>query len=319
MNLNYKRKVLRRHALAGRSTVRTSNVVRVFIVHLRFAWVAALFVLVLGVDPSAGQEPPIDRVGDVYETAIRLQTKSTRTSGSGSSSSGSVLRERVIAIRDGGVELEFDLSKDTEPKHRARYWQYPVRVFKPRSGPFELLNEPELQERLQAWLETDERIKALCDRWVFTWTAQRIDCNPQSVLRHLERFDLRPADFREGGLYQDAHALAPQPLRSTGSELGGSALLVDLVIDPEVVRRERAELDIAVAQMTRREPPSLKEALEARSGERISGTISITFELDGEGRIVRRTKVTETSITTSGGGLEQQVNTETTRRHRLEE
>ena len=107
---------------------------------------AVLFVLLPQIlNARAEQSPFEDRVGDVYE--IRLDTVSETSGGgsSGNSRSAAMLVERVVALRDGGVELEFDLPEKTPAKDRARSWQFPVRVLNSSKHPLQLLNGPGLR------------------------------------------------------------------------------------------------------------------------------------------------------------------------------
>ena len=63
------------------------------------------------------------------------------------------LVERVIALRDSGVELEFDLPEGTSAEDRTRNWQFPARVLKSSDQPLQLLNGAELEARVQDWLK----------------------------------------------------------------------------------------------------------------------------------------------------------------------
>jgi hypothetical protein len=154
-------------------------------------------VLLQAPDAAAEPHPFEDRVGDIYE--LRLESTSETTGDRSSSSSRSVntLQERVVALRDDGVELEFDLPADATQEDRSRSWQFPARVLKSVGLPLQLLNGPELETRGRAWLAGAGLTEAACGRWVFTWTAIKIECDPQSVLQILEAFDLRLNDLLE--------------------------------------------------------------------------------------------------------------------------
>jgi len=79
------------------------------------------------------------------------------------------------------------------------------------------------------------------------------------------------------------------------------------------VRRARAEADVAAGEILRK-PVTLDAALRARSGETVSGTISVAFETDAAGNLRRRTKVTKLEIKGPGGGSETETVTETLER-----
>lgn len=251
------------------------------------ALVAALFVLA---SPFARAEAQsVDQVGDAYEIIVRVNTDRRGDGSSGSSNSFYMLVERVVAVRDGGVELEFDFPNDPASADRAANWQFPVRVFKPAGESFQLLNAEELQARNRAWLASAQIPEEACGRWVFTWTAIRIECDPQSVLSTLEVFDLRPIDVSES-IEQ---------------------------IDPEAVRRERAEADVNVAQMTGETAVTLATALKARESEQYSGTISSRYEIDAEGRVIGHTIISELQITEADGSGERITTATTIERRRV--
>ncbi|MEA3044992.1 MAG: hypothetical protein QOH47_2830 [Sphingomonadales bacterium] len=255
------------------------------------------------------------RAGDRYE--IRSERLWSRSSGEGSSGSSrdvDVLMERVIAVRDAGEELEFDLPDDATAEDRARTWQFPVRVLRPSQGPLQLLNGAELEARVERWLAAAGWPRAICGRWIFTWNAFRIECDPQSVIPGLARLDLESLDLREGAPYREAGARGPGVLRRETRGSDGAAFVVELEVDPEAVRRERAQNDVVVAEIGRRESLSLDAALQAHSAERISGTIRINFETDAAGRVRRRRKVTELAIEGPDGGRETQTFTDTVER-----
>jgi hypothetical protein len=84
-------------------------------------------------------------------------------------------------------------------------------------------------------------------------------------------------------------------------------------VDPDAVRRARAESDVAVGEIMRK-PVTLDAALRARANESVSGTISVTFDTDAGGHIRRRTKVTKVETKGPDGRSESQTATETVER-----
>jgi hypothetical protein len=256
------------------------------------------------------------RAGDRYE--IRSERLSSHSSSDGSSSGSSrdvdALMERVIAVRDAGEELEFDLPDDATAEDRARTWQFPVRVLRPSHGPLQLLNGAELEARVGSWLAAAGLPREACGHWIFTWNAFRIECDPQAVMQTLAILDLRRGELRDGASYQEAGERGPGVLRREARGSDGAAFVVEMEVDPEAVRRERAQADIVIAEIGRRESLALDAALQAHASERISGTIRIRFETDAAGRATRRTKVTELGIEGPDGGRETQTITETVER-----
>lgn len=253
------------------------------------ATVALATFAVLSAHSAHADSFAADRAGDRYEISLERVSETRGDRSSGNSSSGFTMIERVIAVRDDGLELEFDLPDDASGEDRALSWQFPARVFRSGSGTLELLNAPDLDARVRAWLESAQIPEAACGRWMFTWTAIKIECDPQSVLETVQAFDIRPSEVTDGVVQ----------------------------IDPEVLRRERAETDIVVAQMVGEQPLSLEAALQARASEQLSGTITTRFEFDEHGRAVRRVTVGELEVVQADGARERTATTITVERRRL--
>jgi hypothetical protein len=254
------------------------------------------------------------KVGEEYEISRRYETSQQTSSGSSGSSNGrDAFLERVIGLREGGLELEYDLPKEATPEDRTRNWQFPVRVFRPSSGPTQLLNRPELEARVEGWLKAARWTRAVCGRWIFTWNAFRIECDPQSVIRMIEAWDLRSVDLREGVPYRETEAREPGLLTRKAAGPNGATFNVVMEIDPDKVRRARAESDVAIGEMMQK-PVALDTALQERAKEQVSGTISVTFETDSVGHVRRRTKVTKVETKGPEGQSDSEIHTETVER-----
>ncbi len=152
-----------------------------------------------------------------------------------------------------------------------------------------------------------------CGHWIFTWDAFRIECDPQSVIKTVESFDLRSADLREGASYQEPGARGPGILARKAAGSDSAIFTVEMPADPDAVRRARAESD-AVAGEILKKPVTLDAALLERAKEAVSGTISVKFETDSTGNIRRRTTVTKLDIKGTDGQTETQTVTETLER-----
>ncbi len=273
----------------------------------RSLWILALLLVLSAPMATAGPEP---RAGDIYQLERISESSEQRDGGiTGSSHDRDALIERVIAVRDTGIELEYDLP-DPTPQERDISWQFPARVFRPFEGPAQLLNAADVQARADRWLRRAKLDRAACGHWMFTWTAIRIECDPQSAIRIADAFDFGVTDLHNGALYRNADARAPAPLTRRGSGSGGTTFTVDLTIDPDKIREARAEADLVTAEILRK-PLTRDDALRAHSNEDISGTISVTFETDPAGRPRRRTTVTKTVIKLADGKVETRTTTET--------
>jgi hypothetical protein len=176
-----------------------------------------------------------------------------------------------------------------------------------------LLNRAELEARVEGWLKAAGWTRAVCGRWIFTWNAFRIECDPQSVIKTVEAFDLRTADLREGAPYQHIKARGNGTLTRKAAGPNGATFAVVMEIDPDAVRRARAESDVALGEIMR-EPVTLVTALRERTKESVTGTISVTFDADSAGNVRRRTTVTKVETKGPDGQSESQTITETVER-----
>lgn len=278
----------------------------------------ALSVALLIAPPHARGEAqrPAPQVGEKHEITRSYETSDEGPGTSSASSNGhDMILERVIAVRDDGLELEYDLPQDANREERAREWHFPARVLRQSDGAFLLLNRADLEARLERWLAAAEWSREVCGRWFFTWNAFQIDCDPESILETIEEYDLRSVDLREGAPYRDSDALGPGTLRRTANRPGGAGFAVVMDVDPDAVRRSRAEADVAVGEIMQ-EPVTLDAALRERAREEISGTIEVRFDVDPAGNARRRTRVTRLEIS-GPRGRETRTGTETVERRRI--
>lgn len=262
----------------------------------------------------AAHGQPALKKGQEYEIQKSYETSESRSDGGSSSSHGTdTLLERVIDVRADGIELEFDLPKDATAEERSREWKFPARVFKPSNGALQLLNRPELEARLGRWLEAAKWTRAICGRWIFTWNAFRIDCDPQSVIEVVKSYDLTSADLRDGAPYQDIAGRGPGILARKSAGPDRVTFSTVLEVDPNAVRRARAEGDVVIGEIMQK-PVTLDAALRERAKQSISGTISVTYETDAAGIPHRRIKVTKLQIKSPDGTSETETATETVER-----
>lgn len=272
--------------------------------------IVCILLLPSGAYATQSQAAPV--IGQTYEI-IESYTTTTRASdgSSGSSRGQETVRERVIAVRDSGVELEYDLPPQTTPVERGRQWQLPARVFRTASGPMRLLNTAELESRLASWLKAAGWDRSICGRTIFTWDAFKIECDPQSAATKLAALDLGSGEVREGASYSDPLALAGGVLTRKAAKL-----TVELPVDPAAVQRARAEADVGTGEITN-EPVTLEIAFAKEAKKRISGTITVNFDTDEEGRPYKRTKETTLRTVRPDGVTETRTATEVVERRRI--
>lgn len=213
--------------------------------------------------------------------------------------------ERVAAVRPDGVVLEYDLPQDATTEDRASNWQFPFQVLKAHDGTVRLLNASQLAVRVDRWLKAAGMTHAVCDKLIFTWNAFRVDCDPQSAIRWLAIVTL-PDGLQAGNPFTDPDARAPTTLRQASTD----RLVATLVINPAVIRRQRAQADVGVAELTHK-VLTLDEALKAHESETVTGTITVTFDLDATGRTRQRTRVETVQVAWPNGRIDTQTATHT--------
>lgn len=274
----------------------------------------AVLPLMLAIVAHAGERPHAARVGDTYEiTRTKESTQQGSNGSSGSSHDQDAIIERVIGLRVDGLELQYDEPGSGATHEGVGNWQFPARVFKPIVGRVQLLNGPELEARVDAWLKSAGMSRAACGHVIFTWNVFRIECNPQSAIDIVQSFDLRSIEPRDGAPYQDTEAHVSGTLARKTAGPDGMTFGVEMPIDPETVRRVRAETDVTVGEVMNK-PVSLDAALREHAKEVVSGTISVEFHTDPTGDVRRRIRVTKLSITEPGGKTETETVTETLER-----
>lgn len=277
----------------------------------------AALLSALALQTGAMAAEPVDQVGDRYEIGIRIETETHSDNGnSGNSGSGGLLIERVIAVGADGLQLEYDIPKSVSEQERTMQWQLPALIERSADGALKLLNAPELQARNKTWLSRAKLKPANCGQWYFTWSAFKIECDPQAALDLVRPFHLRFGPLVDGAPFNEYGGLGPAPLRQERSGPEGAVFVAEIAIDPDAVRRERAEADVAVAQMTGEPKLDFETAFRARAGNGISGKIVTRLETDAAGRVVRRVRTKTLEIRTADG-LETEKSTETTNRRLL--
>ena len=258
------------------------------------------FVLLLAASAAAQTSPPLPKAGETYEI-IKSYTTAQETSddfGSRSSRGSDRIIERVLEVRNGGVELEYDFPKGSGAEERAVNWQLPARLFRSANGSMTLLNRSELEARLAAWLKAAGLAPEACGRWYFTWNAFRVECDPHAVVEAMEAIDLRSVELRDGATYRVADAAGPGVMTRTAGKAGGAKFSAVMPIDPEAVRQARAETDVVLGEIAQK-PKTLQAALLDHAGEDISGTIEVTLDVKPDGTAWRRTTLTKRQIKTA--------------------
>lgn len=184
-------------------------------------------------------------------------------------------------------------------------------MLKPAGGPLKLLNTDELESRLEKWLEAAKWTREICGRTIFTWNAFTIDCDPQSIIEVIESYDIGRGNLEDGAVYRDPLAATSVLLKRTDSGRGGATFTAEMPIDAEKIRDGRARSDVAVAQVFNRDL-TLEDARKAHAGDVITGTVTVRFETDASGEVMRRIREINQQIQSLGGKTETLSTTEKT-------
>ncbi len=216
--------------------------------------IGTMMSMLVAVLPStvchADQSTGIEHIGT---TATILRDVESSWKGSdrstGSSTDRDALVERVTGLRGDDLEIEYDLPAWAKEQDRARIWQFPVRVLRKAQGQFQLLNGPELEARLNAWLVKAGLPQAVCGHSYVTWNVFKIECDPQSMISVVEQYDLRFANLHDGTSYTDREALGPMILIRMPTDSSDYVFTGTAPVDPEQLRREQAQSDVVDAEV----------------------------------------------------------------------
>lgn len=274
---------------------------------------AVLLITALCASSAQAQVPSAVEPGDRFEI-VRSYRNYEKTNGtdSGNSSGHDTLVERIVALRDGGVELEYDVPTGEE----RREWQFPVRVFKPASGPMLLLNEAELAARVDPWLAKANWTREICGQWIFTWSAFKIECDPQSALDSVSGFSLWQDDLRAGAPFTIEYMFGSPHFELVTADANGSSYVVTVNLDPDQLRLRQAGRDVVVGQILGK-PITQEEALKKYASEQFSGTVTVRFAVTASGLVIRRTDQFETRTVKANGDIETHKGTTIIERRRI--
>lgn len=265
----------------------------------------------LAAEWNVANAQPVERAGDTYDVRLRYETRSESSDSSRSSSQGGYhIIERVVAVHDDGIEIEFDFPPDATEQERAREWMFPARLLRRPSGAFEVLNAAEMEQRIDAWLTLGGLTREACGQWYFTWNAFKIECDPQSVIATLERYDIRPL-VGDGVAYDIPGAIGPAILRLDRQDEGGSSYTAIAELDAGFIQRERAEADAILAQMlaSAGDDTAVYDGFDLPAIVQVEGVLSLVIETDATGRVIGRTITTEMVTVNSDGVIEQATRT----------
>jgi hypothetical protein len=259
---------------------------------------------------QAAGVPAEPRVGAVTIVSRQFETEQSNNRGSTSSTSDNdVLIERVVAVRADGVEFEYDVPRDGGFGSATDSWQFPARVFRPLRGPLQLTNTTELAARVDEWLKRAGFTRAACGRLIFTWNVFRIECDPKSALTTIEALNLQVADLRDGAAYSDPDAVKPATLKRAKTSPSGTTYVVEAALDPERLRQQAVRRDLAQAELQGK-ALNERDAVRAHAGDKISGTMVVTLDVDGDGTVVRRTRRLKIQAETPDGTVEVSTSSE---------
>jgi len=263
--------------------------------------------------PAVAQDPD-------YILIMRYETSSEKLGDLGSSSSrgSAALTERILTQADEQLEIEYAIPGDPGEIRGNAMWMYPARVAIAPDGSKTLLNSAELDARVEQWLAEAQWPREACGRWLFTWTAFQILCDPDDVLAEVEAQEMRLRQYDAGFATWLALISAPVALEKagmwgdlrvfTGTAPIGRADLLENQIQSELGRAEIFG-----------EALSEEEARAKLSGFDASGTYTVELEVDASGLVWARTERFEMLLTGLEDGDERRTGTTVTTRRSFED
>jgi hypothetical protein len=229
-----------------------------------------------------------------YETATRSDDEGSRSSSSGRQA----IAEKVIAATAEGVELEYALPLDPEEILGNERWMFPARIRVAPDGSKTILNSEDLLARNAAWLAEADWTRDVCSRWLFTWTAVQIRCDPEAAIEAVDTYGMQPGPIGEGQPFALEGALGPVVLARSGEHDGRIVLTGTGPVDPAFIREREARSALVVAEISR-ETLTPEEAAARAAAITATGTLVVTFEIDGSGLVWRREDLSEITVTGS--------------------
>ncbi len=258
---------------------------------------------------DAQETTPVEQVGNIYEIKFSYETSSkTGDQASGSSSGRNLLIERIIAINEESIDLEFDLSLNTKEAERERVWKLPAKVRRNDDGTLILLNSDEMENRITKWLEKANWTREVCDQWIFTWNAFKIDCDPQSALSLIASYDLNSNNFDPRKPYESKLATHAGELQLLANTPEGKTYRTELELNPQTIKAELAEVQLIIGQITGTEI-TIEDALKEQLLKNISGVMNITLVVDNEGRLIKRKEVLNIKTIEDDGTIKTETKT----------
>ncbi len=279
-----------------------------------------LFTFVFSISLYAEQSATTLDIGSTNLIVYESLTQSKSDFGSsGSSRTQNAILERTTSNKKGGYEVEYSFPETNISENDA--WKLPARVIIYPGSSIELLNESEIEVRLEKFLDKHPEIREQCGEVVFTWTAFEIHCNTNHVLDLLKSYNLYLGELSEGQPYEELGGMAPVPLKRVSSDGNNLVLQAELVLDPQYLQAEYEKTMEQVATLIRQSVSSTMNDVLQLSGDekpRFSGTRLVTIKVTSEGIVSELQR--ETSTTILGGGALQETRTqkETLRRQPVE-
>lgn len=238
-------------------------------------------------------------VAQDYVLSLEYETKSeglVELASRSSSSGRQTLAERVITETQAGSEIEYSIPGPSDEIRGNAKWMFPVRVLVAPDGTKTILNQGDLSTRLDAWLSEAEWTREVCSRWLFTWTAIQVRCDPQAAIESVEAYGMRPGRVAEGEEITLVGVAGPVILEKAGTRDGHDLLVASGPIDPHFLREQEAQAALVIAEISG-EDLTPEAAAAQIAGIDATGTVSVEFEIDDAGLVWRRTETNDLIVT----------------------
>jgi len=188
-----------------------------------------------------------------------------------------------------------------------------VLILRRTDGDLTILNHDELKLRSDTWLQSANIDSSLCGSWYFTWNAFQIVCDPNSVISLIKPLNLR-INLKNGELYSEPSAISENPLVLLENNLNSRAYRVDLELDPNTIREEKAETNRIVSEISGTTSPLIKGKASGDPPPQYRGDIQITFRTNPAEQVMEKTSVATIVTSFADGRTEQETATTVIRR-----
>lgn len=290
---------------------------RILINLLKHLSVAAIMVCAPRSYVSAQQ--PGYTLGDKY--SIEYVYSAVHHSDTGPLTIGSdmLLEETVLDVSLEGTLLKFDWPKSVTEEDRIHNWFYPIEVLRLNDGSLQLMNQDQIQARLNKSLSLRGLDESACNTSYFTWAPMYIECDIRRPF-HLVNEDLylNAQSPGVGEPFSASGASSAAPLLGTDIDGRVTILSSESRLDSGALRQDWASEKLIVSRFAGTPLKSIEESLELIADLTFTGTMQTKLEVGSSGLITQRIRKKEITVQDGSTILETRSVMQTVKRTKIE-